>query len=68
MRAAGVTGRRFGAHAVLGPVDPQIGEMPAASIVRMVEIKGPANVSDQGTDTSSGAGVRLGWTGKVTPR
>jgi ClpP class serine protease len=35
------------ANAVLGPVDPQIGEMPAASIVRMVEIKGPANVSDQ---------------------
>lgn len=34
-------------NAVLGPVDPQIGDMPAASIVRMVEIKGPANVSDQ---------------------
>src|SRR5712692_52230 len=34
-------------HAVLGPVDPQLGDMPAASIVRMVEIKGPANVSDQ---------------------
>lgn len=27
----------------------------------------PANVSDKGTDTSTGAGVRLGWTGKVTP-
>lgn len=27
----------------------------------------PANVSDQGTDSSTGAGVRLGWTGKVTP-
>jgi ClpP class serine protease len=35
------------ANAVLGPVDPQIGDMPAASIVHMVEIKGPANVSDQ---------------------
>jgi hypothetical protein len=35
------------ANAVLGPVDPQIGDMPAGSIVRMVEIKGPANVSDQ---------------------
>jgi ClpP class serine protease len=35
------------ANAVLGPVDPQIGDMPAASIVRMVEIKGPPNVSDQ---------------------
>lgn len=28
----------------------------------------PASVSDQGTDTSTDAGVRLGWTGKVTPR
>lgn len=27
----------------------------------------PGNVSDQGTDTSNGAGVRLGWTGKVAP-
>lgn len=27
----------------------------------------PGNVSDQGTDSSTGAGVRLGWTGKVTP-
>ena len=35
------------ANAVLGPVDPQVGDMPAASIVRAVEIKGPANVSDQ---------------------
>lgn len=35
------------ANAVLGPVDPQIGDIPAASIVRMVEIKGPPNVSDQ---------------------
>jgi hypothetical protein len=35
------------ANAVLGPVDPQIGDLPAASIVRMVDIKGPANVSDQ---------------------
>ena len=27
----------------------------------------PLNVSDQGTDSSAGAGVRLGWIGKVTP-
>jgi long-chain fatty acid transport protein len=27
----------------------------------------PANVSDQGTDSSTGAGVRLGWSGKLTP-
>ncbi|MFZ6772592.1 OmpP1/FadL family transporter [Undibacterium sp. SXout7W] len=25
----------------------------------------PANVSDQGTDTSTGIGIRLGWTGKL---
>ncbi len=35
------------ANAVLGPVDPQIGEMPAASIVRAVQIKGPLRVSDE---------------------
>lgn len=27
----------------------------------------PGNVSNQGTDTSNGAGVRMGWTGKVAP-
>src|SRR4029077_3111175 len=32
------------ANAVLGPVDPQLGELPAASIIRAVEIKGPKNV------------------------
>src|SRR6266849_10646563 len=35
------------ANAVLGPVDPQIGDMPAASIVKVVEIKGPQSVSDE---------------------
>jgi len=35
------------ANAVLGPVDPQIGDMPAASIVRAVEIKGPQHVDDE---------------------
>lgn len=34
-------------NAVLGPVDPQIGDLPAGSIVNMVQVKGPANVSDQ---------------------
>src|SRR5258708_32164073 len=33
------------ANAVLGPVGPQIGEMPAASIVRAVQLKGPLRVS-----------------------
>ncbi len=35
------------ANAVLGPVDPQIGDMPAASIVKAVQIKGPHRVSDE---------------------
>ncbi len=35
------------ANAVLGPVDPQLGDMPAASIVKVVEIKGPKNVGDE---------------------
>ena len=34
-------------NAVLGPVDPQIGDMPAASIVKAVEIKGPQRVADE---------------------
>jgi ClpP class serine protease len=34
-------------NAVLGPVDPQIGDMPAASIIRAVEIKGAKNVQDE---------------------
>jgi ClpP class serine protease len=34
-------------NAVLGPVDPQIGEFPAASIVRAVEIKTPQKSEDQ---------------------
>jgi long-chain fatty acid transport protein len=28
----------------------------------------PANVSDQGVDSSTGVGVRLGWIGKLTPQ
>lgn len=34
-------------HAVLGPVDPQLGQYPAPSIVRAVERKGPDKVDDQ---------------------
>jgi ClpP class serine protease len=34
------------ANAVLGPVDPQIGDMPAASIVKLIDIKKPAQISD----------------------
>lgn len=34
-------------HAVLGPVDPQLGEYPAASILRVVETKRPEHVDDR---------------------
>ncbi|AHF79974.1 SDH family Clp fold serine proteinase [Thermococcus paralvinellae] len=34
-------------HAVLGPVDPQLGQYPAPSIVRAVQKKGPEKVDDQ---------------------
>jgi ClpP class serine protease len=35
------------ANAVLGPVDPQIGGMPAASIVNLLRFKKPAQISDE---------------------
>jgi ClpP class serine protease len=34
-------------NAVLGPIDPQIGGMPAASIVKILEYKKPAQISDE---------------------
>jgi len=34
-------------NAVLGPVDPQLGEYPAASIIKAVQIKGEQNVDDE---------------------
>ncbi|HYZ83584.1 MAG TPA: hypothetical protein VE621_04255 [Bryobacteraceae bacterium] len=34
-------------NAVLGPVDPQIGDTPAASILKLLELKKPANISDE---------------------
>ena len=34
-------------NAVLGPVDPQIGDMPAASILKVLEIKRPQNIRDE---------------------
>lgn len=34
-------------NAVLGPVDPQIGDLPAASIVKILDFKKPAQVDDQ---------------------
>src|SRR3954447_6531196 len=35
------------AHAVLGPVDPQLGDMPAASILRVAAAKEPAQIDDR---------------------
>ena len=34
-------------HAVLGPVDPQIGDMPAASIVKLLDVKPAHQISDE---------------------
>lgn len=34
-------------HAVLGPVDPQLGNMPAASILRVLELKEPKDIDDE---------------------
>ncbi len=34
-------------NAVLGPVDPQIGDTPAASIVKLLELKRPSAISDE---------------------
>jgi len=34
-------------NAVLGPVDPQIGSMPAASIMKLLELKPPQSISDE---------------------
>jgi len=35
------------ANAVLGPVDPQIGGMPASSIVNLLKFKQPSQISDE---------------------
>jgi len=34
-------------HSVLGPIDPQLGQMPAASIIKATEAKPVAEVDDQ---------------------
>jgi ClpP class serine protease len=34
-------------NAVLGPVDPQIGDLPAASILTVLKVKKPQNISDE---------------------
>jgi ClpP class serine protease len=37
----------MGDHAVLGPVDPQVGEYPAASLIKLVETKPVAEIDDR---------------------
>jgi ClpP class serine protease len=37
----------MGDHAMLGPVDPQIGEYPAASLVKLVQAKPIADIDDR---------------------
>ncbi len=37
----------MGEHAVLGPVDPQIGEYPAASLLKLVETKPISDIDDR---------------------
>ena len=34
-------------HAVLGPVDPQIGQLPASSILKVLEVKDVKDIDDQ---------------------
>lgn len=34
-------------NAVLGPVDPQLGQMPASSIIKVLETKKPEDIDDQ---------------------
>ncbi len=34
-------------HAVLGPVDPQLGQVPAASVLRVLEQKSPDHIDDE---------------------
>jgi ClpP class serine protease len=34
-------------NAVLGPVDPQVGDIPAASILKVLELKKPSQISDE---------------------
>ena len=37
----------MGDHAVLGPVDPQVGEYPAASLIKLIQTKPIADIDDR---------------------
>src|SRR5512143_4169347 len=47
-------------NAVLGPVDPQIGDMPAASIVKLLALKKPEDISDEMLILAAKARVQVG--------
>jgi ClpP class serine protease len=34
-------------NAVLGPIDPEVGDMPAASIIKVLTLKKPSQMSDE---------------------
>ena len=46
-------------NAVLGPIDPQIGGMPAASIIKATELKRPGQTDDQTLIMADVAGKAL---------
>jgi len=57
------------AHAVLGPVDPQLGEFPAASIVKAARQKPIAEVDDKTLILADQARKPLpngAWSNRVT--
>ncbi len=38
---------RMSEHAVLGPIDPQLGQKPAASVLKVLEMKEPKDIDDE---------------------
>src|SRR6202008_3654251 len=50
-------------NAVLGPVDPQIGDLPGRAIIKLLSLKKPADISDEMlilADMSAKARVQVG--------
>lgn len=42
-----ILGFPMGEHAVLGPVDPELGQYPAASLLKVMDRKPVAEIDDQ---------------------
>ena len=58
-------------NAVLGPVDPRIGEYPAASILRVPRLKPPEEIEDETFISTSGKetpGFNRGGIARIKPR